>query len=100
MMRAASVRTDGLAPWEGAHPAITIACAWCPIMWYMKETSEIYANIRGEDVVGLTIINAEPRELTIVNIVGPVDLDKLSNLEGQFGIPHLSRRSNKEQHHE
>src|SRR5258708_16662159 len=39
MIRAASVRTDGLASWEGAHPAITIACAWCPIMWNMKETS-------------------------------------------------------------
>src|SRR5207245_9210660 len=37
----------------------------------MKETSEIYANIRGEDVIGLTIINAEPRELTIVNLLGP-----------------------------
>ena len=32
MIRAHSVRTDGLAPWVGAQPAMTIACAWWPIM--------------------------------------------------------------------
>ncbi|MCI0337564.1 MAG: DUF4252 domain-containing protein [Acidobacteria bacterium] len=40
-------------------------------------------------ILGLTIIAAEPKELTVVNIVGPIDLDKLSQLEGQFGIPKL-----------
>lgn len=54
-----------------------------------RETNDIYVNMRGEDVIGLTIINAEPRELTLVNIVGPIDLDKLSRLEGQFGIPRI-----------
>ena len=33
------VWTDGPAPWEDAHPAITIACAWCPIIPDMKWTS-------------------------------------------------------------
>jgi hypothetical protein len=28
-------------------------------------------------------------ELTIVNIVGPIDLSKLPLLQGQFGIPKL-----------
>ena len=36
-------------------------------------------------------VKAEPREFTVVNIVGPVDLEKLAGLEGQFGIPHIYR---------
>jgi hypothetical protein len=39
MIREASVRTDGLAPWVGAQAAITRACAWWPIMSDMKRTS-------------------------------------------------------------
>lgn len=38
---------------------------------------------------GLAIIAVEPRELTIVNIVGAIDMDKLHRLEGHFGIPRL-----------
>lgn len=56
------------------------------------ETSDVYVDLRGEDVLGLAIISAEPRELTIVNIVGPIDLDKLSKIEGQFGIPHFREK--------
>ena len=35
----------------------------------------------------LAIIASEPREFVIVNIVGNIDLEKLHQLEGQFGIP-------------
>ncbi len=38
---------------------------------------------------GLVVVVAEPRELTIVNIVGTIDLAKLGALAGQFGIPKL-----------
>jgi Domain of unknown function (DUF4252) len=57
-----------------------------------RENTGVYVNMRGEDVIGLAIISTEPRELTLVNIVGPIDLDKLSQLEGQFGIPHMKTR--------
>lgn len=40
-------------------------------------------------IAGLVVIAAEPREFTIVNIVGPIDLDQLSSLGGQFGIPKV-----------
>ena len=40
-------------------------------------------------IAGLVVIAAEPKELTIVNIVGPIDLDQLSSLGGQFGIPKV-----------
>ena len=40
-------------------------------------------------VLGLALIASEPRQFTIVNIVGAIDLDKLHKLEGQFGVPKL-----------
>jgi hypothetical protein len=52
---------------------------------------DIYADTRGDAITGLLIISAEPKEFTVVNIVGPVDLEKLAGLEGQFGIPHIHR---------
>lgn len=56
-----------------------------------REDNDIFVDMRGEDVAGLVIITAEPRELTLVNIVGPIDLDKLASLEGQYGIPKMKK---------
>ncbi len=42
-----------------------------------------------DKITGLTIISAEKTELVVVNIAGIIDLEKLSELEGNFGIPHL-----------
>jgi len=50
---------------------------------------EVYLKYQGDNVSGLAILAVEPKELTVVNIVGPIDLEKLSQLEGQFGIPKL-----------
>jgi len=50
---------------------------------------DIYMSVEGEKALGLAIIASEPREFTIVNIVGSVDLDKLHQLEGKFGVPKL-----------
>jgi hypothetical protein len=50
---------------------------------------DIYIMVTGNKAVGLALIASEPREITIVNIVGAIDLDKLHKLEGQFGIPKL-----------
>ena len=39
---------------------------------------------------GAVVISAEPRELTIVHIIGTLDPDQLADLGGQFHIPHLA----------
>jgi hypothetical protein len=49
------------------------------------------ADVRGDRINGLVIISAEPREFTVVNIVGDIDLDRLSKLEGEFGIPRITK---------
>ena len=62
-----------------------------------KEDVDIYADTRGDAITGLLIISAEPKEFTVVNIIGPVDMEKLMRLEGQFGIPNI-RREGKMKH--
>ncbi len=56
---------------------------------------EVYLLMNGPQVGGLAIIAFGPKELAVVNIVGPVDLAKLSRLEGNFGIPDLEIESPK-----
>ena len=45
--------------------------------------------VENNQAIGLALIASEPRQFTIVNIVGAIDLDKLHKLEGQFGVPKL-----------
>jgi hypothetical protein len=50
---------------------------------------EVYLMLSGDQISGLAVLSTDDKELTVVNIIGPVDLDKLAKLEGQFGIPEL-----------
>ena len=56
---------------------------------------EVFLNTLGDQINGLVVLSIQPKELTIVNIVGPVDLQKLSSLEGQFGVPDLDLEKDK-----
>lgn len=71
-----------------------LGASWKPLVTVRskrRDNVNILADMRGEDIVGLVIISAEPREFTVVNIVGPIDLERLSKIEGEFGIPKISR---------
>lgn len=50
---------------------------------------EVYVKKDGDNVIGLAVIGTDLKNLTFVNIVGAVDLDKLSQLQGSFGVPLL-----------
>lgn len=50
---------------------------------------DVYLLRNGDRTEGVAIIAAEPRQLTIVNIVGSIDLAKLAQLQGQFGVPKV-----------
>jgi len=43
----------------------------------------------GTVIKGLAVLAAETRAFTVVNIVGPIDIAKLAELEGKFGIPRF-----------
>jgi Zn-dependent alcohol dehydrogenase len=50
---------------------------------------EVFLMTEASLIKGIAVVVAEPRELTVVNVVGPIDVDRLSRLEGQYGIPRL-----------
>lgn len=51
------------------------------------ERDEVYLLKDGDKINGITVLVAEARELTVVNIVGAIDPEKLGELGGHFGIP-------------
>jgi hypothetical protein len=58
------------------------------------EKTEIY--LKGSEngqIGGLVVIDAEPKELTVVNLSGTISIDDLTSLEGQFGIPDVVKQA-------
>ncbi len=53
----------------------------------------VYLMSSPTQISGLAVLASGPKEITVVNIIGNIDLDKLSALEGQFGIPDLGIES-------
>ncbi len=52
-------------------------------------STEIYLRIVDGKTSGVAIIATEPREFTVVNIAGNIDLDDLAALGGHFDIPKI-----------
>ena len=53
------------------------------------ENVEVYVKNEGKNIGGLAIIATEPKQVTLVNIVGAIDLDALTELGGHMGIPEV-----------
>jgi hypothetical protein len=51
------------------------------------ENVDVYMTLEGSQLGGIAVIATEPKQLTVVNIVGSIDLEKLVKLSGKFGIP-------------
>jgi hypothetical protein len=64
---------------------------WSRMMGILNrsERVELYARTEDKRVTGVVILATQPRELTLVNIAGAIDLDRLSELGGRFGIPRV-----------
>jgi len=51
---------------------------------------DVYLKVGGDgNLGGIVVLCAEPRELTIVSVVGTLDPTELAGLGGHFGIPEL-----------
>jgi hypothetical protein len=55
------------------------------------ENTGIFLHKEGNSIAGLVVIAAEPRELTVVHIDGPINPEELSELGGHMGIPRLDK---------
>jgi hypothetical protein len=56
-----------------------------------REDTDVFMCLEDGKIKGIAVIASEPREFTIVNVIGNIDIDKLSKLEGQFGIPKVAQ---------
>lgn len=71
---------------------------WSPMVRDVdKKTGEIkgvYMFTKDGETEGMAVIKAEPKELSVVNIVGPINIGELSGLGGHHGgsKPELQRR--------
>lgn len=62
------------------------------------ENAEIYfKSDGGAQIAGLVIIAADPKELTIVHIDGPLDPSDLDKLGGDFGVPRIETPARQKQ---
>lgn len=59
------------------------------------ENSEVYLKKDGGQIGGLVVLDAEPKELTIVHIDGAINPEELSELGGHMGIPRMDKKSTK-----
>jgi Domain of unknown function (DUF4252) len=55
-----------------------------------QEDVDVYVCVEDNKTCGIAVIATEPREFTVVSIVGSIDIDRLAELEGEFGIPKVS----------
>jgi hypothetical protein len=53
------------------------------------ESTGIYLKMNGKTADGIVVLAAEATELTVVQIIGPIDPSMLSDLSGKFGIPKM-----------
>jgi len=54
---------------------------------------DVFFKLENDQITGIVVIAAERRELTYVNIVGPLEVDQLADLGGEFGIPKLKTKA-------
>lgn len=51
------------------------------------DNTDVYMHTHHEQIDGMFIIAAQPRELTLVHIIGPLKPEDLASLSGHFGVP-------------
>lgn len=48
---------------------------------------EVFLMLNNSVIEGVGVLIADPKQLMVVNVVGPIDPEKISELRGSFGIP-------------
>ncbi len=70
---------------------------WNKIVGVRSETNgenvDVFIKLENDKMAGIVVIAAEPHELTFVHIDGPIEIDQLADLGGEFGIPKLDTKN-------
>jgi hypothetical protein len=50
---------------------------------------EVFLMINNDAIIdGIAVLISEPKQIMVVNVVGPLDPEQINQLRGQFGIPN------------
>ncbi len=60
------------------------------------ERAEVYVLKNGNQIGGMVVLDAEPKELTIVHIDGDINPEDLGRLSGHLGIPDFEKDRKKD----
>jgi hypothetical protein len=66
--------------------------AWARIVGVTSRKSEnveVYLGTTGDRVDGVVVIAADPKQFTVIDVVGSIDPEKIRELEGHLGFPKL-----------
>lgn len=51
---------------------------------------DVYTMFAGEEISGVAVVISENRSITLVNVVGPIDIELLAEIGGKLNIPEIS----------
>jgi hypothetical protein len=54
-----------------------------------EQNTGVYLKTDGKKIQGMVVLAAEPKELTVVNIMGSINLEQMRDLSGHLGIPEV-----------
>lgn len=54
-----------------------------------RENVEVYLMMNNDVITGIGALVWAPRRLYVINVVGPIDPEKIGQLRGRFGIPDI-----------
>lgn len=53
------------------------------------DNAGVFFKTDGKEIQGIVVLAAEPKEFTVVSIVGNIQPEQLKDLSGKFGVPDL-----------
>ncbi|MET0647124.1 MAG: DUF4252 domain-containing protein [Pyrinomonadaceae bacterium] len=56
---------------------------------YNSGNVDVFLSSAGEQLKGVAVVIAAPRELVYVHVSGDIDIERLRELEGRFNVPRL-----------
>lgn len=69
---------------------------WSPVVEVKerggRERTHLYVKSEGDKFAGVVLVTTKPTELTVVNIAGNIDPEKVAKLGGYLGIPEIRVR--------
>jgi hypothetical protein len=58
---------------------------------------DVYTMFTGNDISGVAVVISEDKSIALVNVIGPIDIDLLTELSGKLNIPDIDIEKTEDQ---